>query len=204
MTIAMCYLHPGWVPHEFVESQLSVLRSRDDIIRVAARSGPGIARNRNLIAGWFLQESGADWLLWVDSDMVFTGDDLEALLAFDEPLIGAHALRVNEGGTTSTAAVMRQDDGTFAAFEETERTIPLEPVDGIGMAFTLIHRDVYDAVGVTTGHPHRERFAELNAQGKTQLVGEDVGFCLYAAEKGFTPRLAPGVKVGHVKTAVYR
>jgi hypothetical protein len=201
----MCYLHPGWVPHEFVESQLSVLRSRDDVIRVAAQSGPGIARNRNLLAGWFLQESKADWLLWVDSDMVFTAEHLEALLAYEEPLIAAHALRVNPADrTTAPAAVLRQADGSFLPVKCDPEYTGKVAVDGVGMAFTLVHRDVYEAVGVATGHPHRERFAEpITAEMKPFLVGEDVSFCLHAAEKGYQPHLAQDVRVGHVKSAVY-
>jgi GT2 family glycosyltransferase len=198
----MAYLHPGWVPHEFVESQLDVLRSRDDVIRVAAQSGPGIARNRNLVAGWFIN-SDADWLLWVDSDMVFTADDVKALLATEEPLIAAHALRVNTTDhSTAPAAVKRLEDGTFEPVKvDDQEWYPHEfiPVAGVGMAFTLIHRDVYEAVGVAQGHPHRERFTEDGV-----LVGEDVGFCLFAKEKGYQPKLAPGVRVGHVKAAIYR
>lgn len=201
----MCYLHPGWVPHEFVESQLSVLRSRDDIIRVAAQSGPGIARNRNLLAGWFLQESDAEWLLWVDSDMVFTAEHLEKLLNANEPLIAAHALRVNPATReTAPAAVNRQPDGSFTPVKVREGARGVIGVDGVGMAFTLVHRDVYESVGAETGHPHRERFAEpITSEMKPFLVGEDVAFCLSAQEKGFAPMLHQGVRVGHVKSAVF-
>ena len=48
------------------------------------------------------------------------------------------------------------------------------------------------------GHPHRERYDDDGL-----LVGEDVGFCLYAAAENYVPKLAPQVKVGHVKSKVY-
>jgi hypothetical protein len=69
----------------------SVLQAvvRDHCGVVSVLSGPVLHRARNQLAEMFLNGQGGDCdrLLMVDSDIVFTLDDVDAILAHDEPVV---------------------------------------------------------------------------------------------------------------------
>lgn len=194
--VLVAYLHPGWVPHEFLDSLFLLIRNRQDIQTVSRRSGGDIHHARNAI-WWMFGGTNHSHLLWVDADMVFTEAHLSALLALDEPFVGAHAVRVNADGSTTASAVRQGSDGRFSPVTVDHESPDLMEVDGMGMGFTLIKREVAAKVGHAPLYPYRDMVVD------GVVVEGDVAFSMTAREAGFTPKLATSVRVGHVKSKVY-
>jgi hypothetical protein len=151
--------------------------------------GPYIHANRDRVADEFL-EAGRDWLFMVDNDMVFEPRDVWAL----------YAVADEKGPGIYTAPYVTEEGVMTAGPWDSEREqvyhplvlIPDRPtqVGVAGAGFTLVHREVYEAVGE---HPYSALYAE---------AGEDVSFSWRAREAGYIPWLVPESKPGHHKTVV--
>lgn len=148
--------------------------------------GPYIHANRNRLADNFFQ-TDRDWLFMVDNDMVFAPDDVWVL--YEE---------ADRRGPGIYGAAYVVESGTLVA-GPWERDVPYayHPLVGlpskptevgvVGAGFTLVHRDVFRAIGgdwYTALSPH---------------TGEDVSFCWRAREAGFVPWLVPASNPGHFK-----
>src|SRR5262245_2040190 len=85
------YLTPGDVRGEFCQSLVEMLVHDATeggghiagVVRV--RSGATVAESRNGCVKMFLEHGGADWLLFIDSDMEFDPDALERLFQHADP-----------------------------------------------------------------------------------------------------------------------
>ena len=191
--IAIGYVHPGWVTHEFMHSMMN-LKTR--AIVIPKRSGPLISAPRNEVVAFFLDETEATHLLFVDTDIRFDPSVPGRLLDARKPIVSAF-YRGRDGDDVFCVAVRRRPDGHF------DRKLTLEPntgvtrVDGVGMGCCLIERRVLEALPLGILRPFYE-----GPWDKTDRVGEDIMFCLQAQEAGFQSWLDTTTVVGHVKTEV--
>jgi hypothetical protein len=142
-----------------------------------------ISLARNEIVHVFLQ-TGMQWLMWVDSDIVFQVDDWNLLWEGDEDIVTA----------------------------EYARKIPgLKPA-AYGLGFTRVHRSVFvaiedlhneDTVTETAqryymGGAMKVNFHPCGASGDNRWLGEDRGFFTLAAMAGCTHRLETRTRLKHV------
>lgn len=153
--------------------------------------GPYIHANRNNIQDDFMK-TGRDWLLSVDNDIVFTPADVFALYdVADKRGPGIyHGSYVLEGGVQVCGT---WNDEVPMVYHNLVQ-MPTKPTEigVVGMGFTLVHRDVFEAIGPGAFWP-------VNEEGST---GEDLSFSWRAREAGFTPILVPECNVGHHKMNV--
>ena len=138
-------------------------------------------------------KADADYVLWLDSDMVFAPDLLERMLATLEAgkydiLSGVYyrrvapytpvlfeTLEINENGDAKYTEYKEIPDGIFEAA-------------GCGFGCVLMRSDVFLDVQYRFGH----MFTPI---GKN---GEDVSFCWRARQCGFKIYCDPSIKLGHV------
>jgi GT2 family glycosyltransferase len=73
-------------------------------------------------------------------------------------------------------------------------------VTATGAACLLIHRDVLETVGKSSGCPAAPWFRESVLGGS--LIGEDLTFCLRLGAAGIPVHVCTGVRAGHMKTAM--
>jgi len=196
--IAVGYVHPGRVHERFMDSMLRLQRDRD--VRIIS-AGPAtlIAPARDELLGAFLGHPGltdCTHLLMVDTDMVFTPEDVQMLHEAGEQLVGALAIGQNADGSLFCSARMRDDAAWRPATMEQVAAAGgrLLKVDAIGMAFTMIGRDL---AAQLFNHVNVKPFSS-----GWDGVGEDVAFCQTAAKAGYQPYLHTGVAVGHIKERV--
>jgi GT2 family glycosyltransferase len=192
------YCHPGVVRHEFLRSLLALVQHVGNesfqLIISDAYTGPLISRARCILAETFLA-TPAQYLLFVDTDIDFEPTFIGKLIAIDKPIVGALYYGVQHSDYSSfPTALLQQEDGYY-------RPIGVIPddtaeVDAVGMGFTLIKREVVEAIGADS-----EKLLPF-AEGiwKDRVVGEDLMFCLRAKEKGYSTWLAPQLRVRHMKT----
>jgi hypothetical protein len=203
-SVAVGYVHPGFVPHPFVISLFDVMASPNFHSVGWKRSGPMIATARNELVQWFLTKTDATHLWFVDTDVTFTKDTLAALLESDLPIVSALYFtpseddRGNVSGIHPSSALMRNDNGglRYLTTEELEAPTILK-TEGVATGCVLIQRQVLETLGHGELHPYAETLTDDGA------LGEDMTFCRRAKELGFESYLNTGVWAGHVKPVVF-
>lgn len=195
MTVAAAFVHPGTVSTSFVLS----LRATPGVGEwLEQRSGPNVARARNLLVERFLATDHT-WLWMVDTDMTWQPDALAGLLADDQPVVGGLCFGIGEGRPIPTIF-----DTITLAGEDVIVRVESYPRDRLvscaatGAAFLLIHRRVLEAVRDRQFSAAFPWFQETERDGFP--VGEDVTFCLRAGECGYQVHVDTRIKVGHTKT----
>lgn len=200
--VMLVFPHSGTVRTDFLQSLLAAVTDKDTPIHsvVDERTGPFLAHARGKLAAAFLA-SPLEWLWMVDADMSFNERTLPALLAWadpdERPLIGATCFSIaNTGGLVMTAYEQVTREGRFSLDSMTD--LPpdqLVPAAATGAACLLIHRSVFGRITAKCGDV--PWFAEQVIDGRP--YGEDLSFCLRAADAGIQLYIHSGVRVGHVK-----
>lgn len=170
---------------------------------ISVASGPLIARARNEIVGAFLRGEG-EWLLMVDSDMVFPSDAIERLLAVasdERPVVGALCFAGGRSGRVTPTmyrmlpAAEEGGDPQIGIVEDWERGHVIQ-VDATGAAFLLIHRSVLEAMAERWAGP--SPWFITGFKGNVEF-GEDFGFCVRLANLGVPVFVHTGMEIGHSK-----
>ena len=124
------------------------------------------------------QAVGAEYMLWLDSDMVFPATTAMRLLAHNEPIVAANYVR-------------RQLPAKGVAYEtidEWEHPLPFEPqdklvpVEGIGMGCMLVKTSILDLIP-------KPWFEFHWTEASNDYLGEDMDFCQKIAKAGYTVKV---------------
>lgn len=213
--ISVGYASPGTVATLFHESLLTLVRQDSRITHIHSFiSGPRITSVRNDIVREFLKTEN-EWLLSLDTDMVFQPDLLNSLLGSANkairPVVGGLCFgggRVNVPFPTLYTLTNPKDNG--GKITRVVRDYPKDAlckVDATGAACLLIHRKVLQEMGdkykdMPDGYPNPHPwFAESVHQGHE--FGEDWTFCMRLKQMGVPLYVNTAVKLGHVKTQNY-
>ena len=163
--------------------------------------GPMLAEGRNHLVEKFL-ETEADWLLMVDSDMVFPHTSIETLLFdavdHDAQVAGGLCFGANlEFGQFPT--LYRNIDDRPHVWFDYPRDQVIE-VDATGSAFTLTHRSAYEDHRYSNEWPWFHRRHVFGTKEKPDAyLGEDISWCWWLREKGAKIVVDTGLKIGHIK-----
>lgn len=162
-----------------------------------------ISTGRNTLVERFL-ESNCEWLIQIDSDMVWQPDAVHQLLAVadpvERPVIGGLCFAM-EGDTGLIWPTIFDLGGTeenleFIRWDAWEDGAIL-PVASTGAAFLLAHRSVFEAIRDRKFSEAYPWFQERELGGLR--AGEDVTFCIRAAGVGVKVHVHTGVGIGHIK-----
>ena|GEM_PF-440298 len=182
--------------------RLIVSRRYDAVVYYARnRVAGGDVRRGPKQAPWG-GEIDYDYMLWIDSDVVFRFEDFQALLAHKVDMVGGLYLMADN---TRYAAVEHMDEALFQAQGEFEFLTPaklasrkgLVPVDYCGFGFVLVRRGIFEKLEYPWFRP---LYIEIG--GCSEFTSEDVGFCLMAKRAGLQMMIDPEVVVGHEKAVV--
>lgn len=147
---------------------------------------------RNIIAMQAIQ-GDYDYVLWLDSDMVFEPDTLVRLLQDEKDIVtGIYFRRVKPYSPVLYENLeIRQTECIFSGVEK----YPAEmfEVAGAGLGCMLMRTDVLKDIEATDGPVW---FAPIGN------VGEDLAFCIRARKLGYKVFCDPSVKLGHVGHAI--
>lgn len=180
---------------------------------VGCGTGPLLSRARNRLVQQFL-EGTYDYFLWTDTDITFQYEDLAALLLADKDIAGSVYFTLDSSGEPVVAHLEERaqeegDDSKGPVYQDVpiskcygDDGSPAEPfvVSGLGCGFTLIKREVMDALA--SSHGGTARLWPYAETGEEEGYGEDLTFCLRAKEMGFDSWLVPASRVGHTKEIV--
>jgi hypothetical protein len=202
---------PGKVSTEFVQCLMHTLAyDRYNGNRIAGwkfvQCTANVSSGRNSLVETLL-ESDAQWLIQIDSDMIWRADDIHRLLEAadpeERPIVGGLCF-AQEADTQIIWPVMFDLGGTeekveFRRYDDWPQG-QLMPVGSTGAAFLLTHRSVLEKIRdakFSTAYPW---FQEREIGGLRS--GEDVSFCLRAAAVGAKVHVHTGVAIGHIKKHV--
>ncbi len=201
-TTIVGWLDDGECQGTFAESALGLIVSGtlNGLVSgwIRYETGPVLDRARNELAERFLR-TDADWLLSIDSDMIFQPDLLEQLLQHADPETCPIIGPVCYGMTPELGvfpAVFWVGEQGFAI----RHNLPADQLlraDGIGAACTLIHRHALEKIAQVG--PGRW-YDHLMLYGKP--VGEDLAFCVRAAAAAVPIHVHTGIPIRHLKLKV--
>jgi hypothetical protein len=170
---------------------------------ISVTSGPNIDRARNVICQTFLDHPDRpDWLLMVDTDMVFDPDTPYRLLNSagpkDRPVVGALCHALDEDDKPYPAIyTINPDTGAQVI---TNYSDGICKVDATGAAFLLIHRDVL--IRLKLKSPSYAPWFAYSYFPNGQFISEDWTFCLRCNASNIPIFVDTRIRVGHEKGLV--
>jgi len=174
------------VPAQFAQSIASL--SKEGECGIAFQVGSLIYSSRNKLALMSIQKE-CDYVLWLDSDMVFPADTLKRLLANRDKgdiITGVYYRRVEPYHPVLFDKLEINDQGS--TWEDAEVKEGLFEVEGCGFGCVLtptsIFVDIIDKYG--------DLFSPIHG------VGEDLSFCWRARQCGYKIIADPSIPLGHV------
>ncbi len=218
-------ISPGTIRVEFAQSIQRALLSEAARGCVYHVAGPYLDIARNEVCTRFLNETTADYLLFVDSDISFEVEHVKTILADTHRMSsnskhGAVVGGLYYGGANSYGTDRRgtmpiayrwgvcEDNSTAAGSaihvslaDDDPRLAATEPqiVSAVGTGFMCIPRKVLELFAEHYENP-TPYFAQVVLDGV--WMGEDLTFCVRAEALGVPVYLAPHVRVRHWKMTV--
>lgn len=159
-------------------------------------SGPNVSNARNRVVSRFL-ESDDDWLLMLDTDMIFPEDSAERLLSHEQPIVSG--LYYQPGNPPFPCMYQNIGVGYYASINEWPDGA-LVKADSVGAGFLMVHRDVFTHISYVIPNRSAQWFQEI--QMGMKLVGEDFAFCARAAECSYQVTVDTSLRAGHIKSQV--
>lgn len=178
------------VPAQFAQC-LATLGKVDNTV-VAFQIGSLIYNSRNDLAAIALQQE-ADYIFWLDSDMVFGSDTLVRMFktmkeGAGDILTGLYFRRVGPFSPVLFKDLSIDEDGN-AHFEEFDE-IPDGLFEVAGCGFGCVLMPTYIAMDVQA--KYGTMFNPIEG------TGEDLAFCWRARELGYKIVCDPSIRLGHV------
>ena len=153
-----------------------------------------------------------DYLMWIDSDIVFSIESFERLVMMDREI--ATGWYMQENGSPAHGFINKSylkytgkepvplydKNHIYELFADTGVTEKTEvyPIDWIGMGWMLIQKGVMESIKYPWFGPRFVRATET----LIDTLSEDLSFALAAKEAGYDIWLDPLLKVGHEKIRI--
>lgn len=147
-----------------------------------------------------------DYIMWIDSDMVFTPDQFFRLIDADKDIVsGLYKMQNN----IHYATVEKWDHDFFVKNGSYEflnagmvaRKKELFPVAYTGFGWILMKKGVFESLEYPWFQPTWKEYEYKGKQIK-EFTMEDVAFCDLIQQKGYQIWIDPKVVVGHEKMMV--
>lgn len=186
-SVALGFIHANSVATGFMTGSLALVAQRRLAGVIAERGSPvSLGAARDTVVARFL-ETEAEYLWFVDTDIVFDSSALDRLLEHGAPIVsGNYSLALESPVNYKWRAqpcAFRIDGSDMLPFDEYKG---LMSVDVVGAGCLLVHRNVFLSMN--------DWFAEIPPEG------EDVVFCKRAARAGHEILFDADCKVMHQKT----
>lgn len=219
--VSVGFLHPGHYSACFAESlQDLILHDLANHQRIVSHThgklgkscgSGGIVAGRNQLARVMCDESPAEWLFMVDSDMGFAMDTVERLIEVGQPVVGALCFAHKTDGAASFYGTRYRATPTLYEFHELDDRVGFAPmfdyprdqvvrVSATGGAAVLIHRTVLEEIRAAYGDVW---FDPITHPVGPTVFSEDLSFCVRVAGAGFPMVVHTGVKTTHDKGGVF-
>ena len=173
--------HTGNFPYQFVHAfPLMMIRAMQKGISIEYElRGHSLVYDAREGAAKHFLSSDNDFLLFLDSDMMPPPDMLSKLIEYDKPIVSALAFR---RVPNYEPCIFKKVDNEATLYLDYPKG--LIEVEGVGMACTLIKREVFEKVKEPWFRPGD--------------LGEDLSFCKRVKEAGFPIYCDTNLICGHI------
>jgi cellulose synthase/poly-beta-1,6-N-acetylglucosamine synthase-like glycosyltransferase len=141
-------------------------------------------------------ENDYDYVLYADSDMVFTADDVKRIVSHNADICsGLYVTRHGENNNVCYSKVITRRNFPFREPKliVDTATTGYSPVEAVGFGFCLVKCSVIKTM--------LKRYKSLFEP--KWGVGEDIAFCIRAKKCGYSIFTDRDVKLGHIGEVVY-
>ena len=136
-----------------------------------------------------------DWILWIDSDIVWEPSVVERLLSHNKDIVSAVVPATASGGLTAMRLTNRSEPKQIVWTDLALDDEPVE-VDGVGFGMVAIKYGVFEG----TPRPwFIIRKARIPSVQFPVNYGEDYSACLNMKDAGFRVWIDPLARVEHIK-----
>jgi hypothetical protein len=141
-----------------------------------------------------------DYQIWIDSDMVWSGEDILKLIAMDKPIASGCYMMANNIELPMVEALdwdKLNESGTFKFLRREDLNQKAAPfkVSYVGFGFVAIKHGVMETMEYPWFQPRFVDYKDFH-----DFTAEDVAFCWTAQEKGHEIWVDPTIKLGHQKS----
>ena len=144
----------------------------------------------------FGQEIEYDYIMWIDSDIIFKPSDFFKLLEHDKDMVSGLYLRQPAGGTMDSIPI------EYACLSKSDKSLWTNEVNGEmievfgnGMGWMLVKKGVFEKTPFPWFGPIIEGL---------DFNGEDVAFQMRAKDAGFPSYVDTNIIVGHEKGVILK
>jgi len=196
--VVIGWVTAGTIYNEFAMSIMDIIRMRDERIwGFGSVTGPYISSNRHNLVTEFL-ETDADWLLMMDTDVVITLDDFDALIKTADsekyPVLSGKYFFHFEGDPVPFKVSAQNRNGFL---ENYEQDTVVENLMSVGCGYLLVHRSAYETVRTENPKSPSPWFWNgLEQDG--MLQSEDSYLCAQFRHCGIPISLYTGASSKHV------
>ena len=184
----------GMIPMKTVASLISTCK--EGAVEPLFISGSLIYDSRDTIAN-FAVKHDYDYVLFVDSDMIFTSDDVKKLMSHDTDICsGLYVTRTGDNKNVCYKQIITRRNRPYRKPQLIHDTAVTGygPVAACGFGFCLIKTSVLKSM-----LKHYKSLFEPKWG-----VGEDIAFCIRARKCGYKIFTDRDVKLGHIGEKVYQ
>ena len=146
-----------------------------------------------------------DYLMWIDSDMVFKPEDFLKLIDHDKDVVSG-IYKMSDDVNYATVETMDEEffeQWMYYQFMQDKdieaKKGKLFKVDYTGLGWTLVRKGVFEKMKYPYFYPRKKVWKKY---GWEEFVWDDVEFCLRAREEGFDIFIDPKIRIGHEKIKI--
>lgn len=143
-----------------------------------------------------------DYIMWIDSDIIFEINQLLKLIEHKKDICSG--LYLMEGGKNFACVkdwneefFQKNGHFQFLSHDDIKDQKELMSVNYVGMGWMLVKKGVFESVEYPWFEPIRKKIGDA-----IEFTMEDVAFCHKAIECGYKIYIDPTIIVGHEKTVI--
>ena len=146
-----------------------------------------------------------DFLMWIDSDMVFTPEDFFKLIEHDLDIVSG-IYKMSDDVNYATVENMDEkyfEEWMYYQFMQDKdienKKGKLFKVDYTGLGWMLVRKGVIEKMKYPYFYPRKQAWKQY---GWEEFVWDDVEFCMRVREMGHDIWIDPNIRIGHEKVKI--
>jgi hypothetical protein len=152
-----------------------------------------------------------DYIMWIDSDIIFKTEDLMELLQMNKDIASGWYCQSNGGALSNQSTVVEsmndqelyeKGSNRYETVEDMARRTEPFKVDYCGFGWILIKKGVYEKIPYPWFVPRVVQLQKPDGTILEDVCSEDISMCEDFRKYGFDIWVHPKVRVGHQKMII--